>query len=213
MRLEMPSLRICFEWKFVGAHSVSFAATKPMPLTLADSLEPPPPPPPLSVESYMFYLSCSRTDGYMNRIIMCSARSYLYFIFGIFLWKKSVRHSVYGRSVGRSVCLPISSLHSTIAYDIRIRISAAHLYACVCVTVETMRNEDREREKDFVAAYNKIWSLVYETDVSENEHMNRCHRRSRRRRRCLANSHIRKSSRTHTCDAPPTGKDFSKLCI
>lgn len=42
MRLAMPSLRICFEWKFVVTYSVSFAATEPTPLTLDDATEPPP---------------------------------------------------------------------------------------------------------------------------------------------------------------------------
>lgn len=72
-----------------------------------------------------------------------------------------------------------------------------------------MRKGDGEKEKDFVSAHCEIWSSVYEADVSENEHMNR--RRRRHRCRCLTNSHMRKSSRTHTSNAPPAEKDFFEI--
>lgn len=165
MRLAMPSSRICFEWKFVVTYSVSFAATEPTPLTLDDTME----PPPLSI-AYSCTLHLAFIVLMQRRLCGSDYCALVHgFYFRRFFWKIGPTFSA--RSAGR--CVTRSFGECTIANAIRIRISAAYLYACVWVTVEAMRKRDRAKEKDLVSAHSGIWCWVYGTDVGENEHMNR----------------------------------------
>lgn len=119
MRLDTPSLRSFFEWKIVDTHSVSFAASKPTPLTLQNFMKPSPFS--LVSEVLLFFIRCIRAVTVMWNGLWF-ARSWMF-------WFTKNRFDIqFGRPTAeRTDCRSVA--HSfgeyTIACNIRIRISAA----------------------------------------------------------------------------------------